>query len=80
MTSAAEFVICNYAIILTFRDPSQKLPLAILRGRISMPRPESTPRKVRVSHIIGGDTGRHYVAMFSGLWFEKVVVRPLEVA
>jgi hypothetical protein len=55
MTGAAEFVICDYAIIVTLCGSSRKSPLTILRGRISMPRQESAPHKVTMNHIINRD-------------------------
>ena len=51
MTGAAEFVICDYAIIVTFRDRSRKSSFAIPSDRISKPGQESAPRKVTMNHI-----------------------------
>ena len=55
MTGAAEFVICDYAIIVTSCGSSGKSPLTILRGRISKRRQEKAPHKVTMNHIINVD-------------------------
>jgi|SRR5690349_7707735 len=42
----------HYGFIVIFRSRSRKLAMTVLRYCSSMPCLESTPRKVRVSHII----------------------------
>jgi hypothetical protein len=56
--------------IVTLCGSSRKSPLTILRGRISMPRQESAPRKVRVSHIMGHDQSA-WLLESQGLWTSR---------